>query len=84
MNKVKERELKKIISAASELKEYFDTVQIFVTKHTDSKDEDCTEGMFYGNGNKFTIYGQIIDWVNNYRAIQSGEGGYEAEEGQDS
>ena len=63
-NKSRQRSYKQIAKIVGELAEGYDTVQIFLTKHTDkgSNSED-TESIYYGVGNKFAIYGQIRTWM---------------------
>jgi hypothetical protein len=63
-SRAKQRAYKKIINCAKELSENFDTVQIFLTKHSNvSAEIEDTEALYYGLGNKFAIYGQIKNWV---------------------
>lgn len=54
-----ERGEKALQAAAAALMEYFDTVQIFVTK---DKTEDETTDLSFGKGNLFTRLGQINLW----------------------
>jgi len=63
-NKARERSHKQILKSVTELAEGFDTVQIFLTKHSDSdKDTEDTESLYFGVGNKFAIYGQVKNWI---------------------
>jgi hypothetical protein len=63
-NKSRERSYKQIAKLVGELAETYDSVQIFVTKHTDKgKNLEDTESIYYGVGNKFAIYGQIRSWM---------------------
>lgn len=45
----------------AQISEHFDTVQIFVTKHTPATER--TGGRVLGSGNWFARYGQIMEWV---------------------
>lgn len=51
------------MKSVKELAEGYDTVQIFLTKHSDGKDIEDTESLYFGLGNRFAIYGQIKNWV---------------------
>ena len=62
-NKARERAHKQIMKSVKELAEGYDTVQIFLTKHSDGKDIEDTESLYFGLGNRFAIYGQIKNWV---------------------
>lgn len=48
--------------AANQLGEHFDTVQIFVTRHS-PVEEGGTINADWGTGNWFARYGQIHDWL---------------------
>ena len=63
-NRSKERSYKQIVKLVNEIAENYDSVQIFLTKHTDvNKNYEDTESIYYGVGNKFAIFGQIKSWV---------------------
>jgi len=63
-NKTRERSHKQIMKSVKELAEGYDTVQIFLTKHSDiDKNLEDTESLYFGIGNKFAIYGQVKNWV---------------------
>jgi len=51
------------MKSVKELAEGYDTVQIFLTRHSDGKDVEDTESLYFGLGNRFAIYGQIKNWV---------------------
>lgn len=62
--KTKERAYKQIIKLVNEIAENYDSVQIFLTKHSDkSQTLEDTESIYYGIGNKFAILGQIKTWI---------------------
>jgi len=63
-NKARERAHKQIMKCVKELAEGYDSVQIFLTKHSDiDQNLEDTESLYFGLGNKFAIYGQIKNWV---------------------
>ena len=63
-NKARERVHKQIMKCVKELAEGYDSVQIFLTKHSDiDQNLEDTESLYFGIGNKFAIYGQIKNWV---------------------
>jgi len=63
-SKSKERSYKQIVKLVNEIAENYDSVQIFLTKHTDvNKNYEDTESIYYGVGNKFAIFGQIKSWI---------------------
>lgn len=47
--------------AAKQLGEFFDSVQVFATRH-ESGELDATVNIHLGVGNWFTRYGQIKEW----------------------
>lgn len=52
------------MKCVKELAEGYDSVQIFLTKHSDiDQNLEDTESLYFGLGNKFAIYGQIKNWV---------------------
>lgn len=51
-----------VLATARQLGEYFDSVQIFVTRH-ESGERDGTINVNAGIGNWFTRFGQIKEWV---------------------
>lgn len=63
-NKSRERSYKQIVKLVNEIAENYDSVQIFLTKHSDkSQHIEDTESIYYGIGNKFAILGQIKSWI---------------------
>lgn len=58
------RRTKALIAAVEALSEYFDSIQIFVTKN---KSEEMTEAQTYGKGNIYARFGQIDLWVDKVR-----------------
>jgi len=62
--KSKERSYKQIVKLVNDLADGYDTVQIFLTKHTNSNEDiEDTESIHYGLGNKFAILGQVRNWL---------------------
>lgn len=62
--KTRERSYKQIVKLVNEIAENYDSVQIFLTRHSDkSQTLEDTESIYYGVGNKFAILGQIKTWV---------------------
>lgn len=47
--------------AAEQLGEHFDSVQIFVTRHT--PEQGGTRHVAWGSGNWFTRFGQVGNWL---------------------
>lgn len=72
-----ERGEKALRAAADALMEYFDTVQIFVTK---DKSEDETTGQTFGKGNLFARLGQISLWLSKVESNIINENGESDEE----
>jgi hypothetical protein len=60
--KNEERRVKALQEALSGLTEYFDTVQIFVTKHVDTN-EEMTKALTIGAGNIFARIEQVKIWA---------------------
>lgn len=56
-----DRSSKALIAAVDALMEYFDSVQIFVTKE---KDENMTIGQTHGKGSIFSRIGQVNIWLS--------------------
>jgi len=62
--KSKERSYKQIVKMVNEIAETYDSVQIFLTKHSDKSETlEDTESIYYGIGNKFAILGQVKSWI---------------------
>ncbi len=61
-DKLKDDDLERIKKATQALGEHFDSVQIFCTRHEAFK-RDGTVNVNYGEGNWFTRFGQVRDWV---------------------
>lgn len=55
-----DKDVRRLKAMAEQLGEYYDSVQIFVTK---PNDQMGTESITYGCGNDFAIYGQVRAWV---------------------
>lgn len=55
-------DVKLVRKHTEELGEYFDSVQIFCTRH-ESGEKHGTVRLSLGNGNWFARYGQVIEWV---------------------
>lgn len=53
-------DIERIESCLNQLREHFDTVQIFVTR----QDQDGTTTAATGVGNWMARYGQVRDWVD--------------------
>ena len=62
---MEDRATKALNAAVEGLMEYFDSVQIFVTK---TKDDDITIGSTAGKGNLFARVGQVGLWANKVQA----------------
>lgn len=60
-NEIGDDELKVVQKHIDALKECFDTVQIFVTRH--ESDNEGTLQIGKGRGNYFARYGQIEQWL---------------------
>jgi hypothetical protein len=58
----KETDLKRIETAAKALGEFYDSVHIFATRH-ESGEANGTVNLSWGEGNWFSRYGQIRDWL---------------------
>lgn len=56
-----ERDLRMVKAHCAQLAEHFETVEIFVTRHTG--DEDGTIAANWGAGNWYARFGQIQTWV---------------------
>jgi len=56
---------KALQAAVEELMQYFDTVQVFVSK---SRSDDETVGQTVGKGNLFARIGQVNIWLNQLEA----------------
>lgn len=56
-----EKDVDRLRHAAATLAEYFDSVQIFVTRH--AEDGKSTGHLEYGAGNNYAIFGQVWSWV---------------------
>lgn len=54
-------DIAKLRNHVSQLMEFFDTVQIFVTRHVNN--ETGTIAAQYGDGNWYARRGQIGDWL---------------------
>lgn len=54
-----EQDLAKLKNAVARLMEHFDTVQIFVTRHT----ANGTVNAHWGEGNWFARRGHVGDWI---------------------
>lgn len=64
MNTREEQDVELLKSAALNLGEHFDTVQIFATRHQTETEEDTgTVNVNYGVGNWFARLGFVKDWV---------------------
>lgn len=64
---MKDEETSRILSeAVSSLREHFDTVQIFVTRH--DIDAEGTLSRAEGSGNYFARYGLCEQWVSHHSA----------------
>lgn len=59
----RKRDIELCRRAAEQLGEYFDSVQIFVTRHMPEGVTDGTRYVAWGSGNWFTRYGQVSHWV---------------------
>lgn len=57
-----EADLKMVRTAAEQLGEHFDSVQILCTRHEPGTD-DGTVNVNYGVGNWFSRYGQAREWL---------------------
>lgn len=55
-------DLDRVKKACQVLGEYFDTVQIFTTRH-EAFTHDGTVNVSYGEGNWFTRFGQVSEWI---------------------
>ncbi len=55
-------DLERVKAACRTLGDYFDTVQIFATRHEAFK-HDGTVNVAYGEGNWFARYGLIAEWM---------------------
>lgn len=62
---MEDRSAKALAAAVNALMEYFDTVQIFVTKN---KSDDETIGQTCGRGNLFGRIGQIGLWLSEVQS----------------
>ncbi len=62
LEKINNDLLQKLKNICDELNPYFDSVQIFTTKHEGNK--TGTTEMNWGVGNWFARYGQIKQWVD--------------------
>ena len=58
----READLARIKKCCSELGEYFDAVEIFVTRH-EAGEDGGTVNVNWGCGNWFARYGQIRAWI---------------------
>lgn len=58
----KNEDMELIARHARELGEYFDSVQILVSRH-EPEIEDGTINASYGVGNWYSRYGQVRDWL---------------------
>lgn len=56
-----DEDMERLKLKCSELMEHFDSVRIFVTRHSSA--EDGTINCSWGEGNWFASYGQISDWL---------------------
>lgn len=60
-NKAEDEDIKRLRKVCNELGDFFDTVQIFVTRHESS--EGGTVNAKFGVGNYFARYGQVRQWL---------------------
>jgi len=59
-----ELELDRLDKVCQDLGEHYDTVQVFVTRHTPGDDEESgTINAHTGRGNWLARLGQVKDWV---------------------
>lgn len=58
----KDVDMDRVKKACEALGEHFDTVQIFVTRHEPAT-EDGTINIAWSEGNWFTRYGQVREWL---------------------
>lgn len=58
----KNEDMERVEAACRALGEHFDSVQIFVTRHEPFQ-RDGTVNINVGEGNWFTRYGQVSDWM---------------------
>lgn len=64
MTAEEEADVERIKKAATDLGEYFDTVQIFATRHqSETEDDTGTVNLNYGVGNWFARLGFVKDWL---------------------
>ncbi len=61
----------KIKSACDQLFPFFDSIQIFVTKHEGNK--MGTSSFIYGTGNFYARYGQIELWTKEQSLLDDGK-----------
>lgn len=61
-NSQRDKKLELIKNQANLLSQSFDSVQIFCTKFEPDNDH-ATSHYAYGNGNWFTRYGQVREWI---------------------
>jgi hypothetical protein len=75
-------DVKRVQDAIDTLGEWFDTVQIHVTRNTGEKDGN-TLSISRGTGNWFARYGQIHDWLIRQDAITADNAVEENREGRE-
>lgn len=64
MSAAEDQDLERLKVASADLAEYFDSVQIFVTRLQDKEDGDeGTVNASWGTGNWFTRKGQVSEWL---------------------
>ncbi len=79
---MEKRNIKALTEALETLYEFYDTVQIFVSKHSDSE-KDETFGHAVGRGNTFARLAQAKLWVDEKEAHIIDAGFNQEEEDED-
>lgn len=57
-----DKDMERVQTAANQLMEHFDSVQIFVTRHEEAEHQG-TININLGSGNYFTRSGHVREWV---------------------
>ncbi len=62
-------DIERLRKIANMLGEYYESVQIFVTRHDAADGEIGTVAVDYGSGNLYARLGQARDWLDRQREI---------------
>lgn len=62
MSQERETDMQRVQQACETLSEYFDSVQIFATRH-EPEQEGGTVNVAWGSGNWFSRYGIVQEWM---------------------